>query len=225
MNTKKWGSPAWKFLHCIAFNYKATETNKTNYKKFFTLIGNILPCRFCRESYKVFIKELPINKYLKYDKGVFEWLYLMHNKVNDKLRNQGNDVKDNPSYNRIHNLYEKLYNNYKKKKECRCGSGGWYFIHSVATNYDGSAEKKNAYLKFFDVLPKVLPHNYNLTKAFKKYPIRNYLGKNELPYWAYLIHSEVNKSLKKESPKFERICQKYEKIRAKCSTQTGSCTI
>ena len=106
MQTKVWGPAGWVFLHSIAQNYpwKPNSTQKKNYYSFFKQVGNVLPCRYCRESYKKFIKEpgTELNKsILESRKSLIKWLYLIHNKVNKKL-----GVKDVPSLKEVFDRYE-----------------------------------------------------------------------------------------------------------------------
>lgn len=131
MDTKFWGPGAWKFLHSIAFNYpeNPTEANKRHYKTLFTNFKFTLPCKYCRESYAEFLQELPIDPYLGSRQKLSMWLYKIHNKVNDKLRNQGNPVAPNPPFSQIKLHYEKYRANCSdKKKVCRRnhsnGNGG-----------------------------------------------------------------------------------------------------
>lgn len=91
--TKVWGPPGWLFLHSIAFGYPYTiNPNKPEHvirkeatRRFFTDISFILPCRYCRESYQDFIKQIPIDNNLDSRKSLTKWLYVIHNKVNYKL--------------------------------------------------------------------------------------------------------------------------------------------
>jgi hypothetical protein len=90
MQTKVWGPTGWVFLHSIAQNYPEEPTNeqKMYYKNFFRLIGNVLPCRYCRESYQQFIEEpgTKLNDAVMKNRKTFtRWLYDIHNKVNKKL--------------------------------------------------------------------------------------------------------------------------------------------
>lgn len=109
MDTKAWGPGGWVFLHCIAFNYpeKPTLSQKIAYKTFFESIGNVLPCKYCRESYKVFLKKHPIDHYIGSGKELSFWLYGIHCLVNDKLRNQGNPVPPNPSFESVCQRYQR----------------------------------------------------------------------------------------------------------------------
>lgn len=92
MNTKDWGPPLWKSMFMIAANYPLQITNskehkdlKEHYKQFYISFQYMLPCKYCRESYKGFLKELPIDPYLKSRKCLMYWLYLIKDKVNKKL--------------------------------------------------------------------------------------------------------------------------------------------
>jgi hypothetical protein len=90
MQTRVWGPAGWIFLHSIAQNYpwEPTAEKKEYYKLFFRLIGEVLPCRYCRESYQHFIKEQGTcldDSVLKDRKTLTTWLYKIHNKVNKKL--------------------------------------------------------------------------------------------------------------------------------------------
>ena len=110
MDTKSWGPHGWFFLHTITFNYPddPSEENKYYHKQLFLNFSETLPCKYCRNSYKKFVKELPIEPYLESKKLLAIWLYKIHNKVNDKLRNQGNNVNPNPSFEQVCKFYEQF---------------------------------------------------------------------------------------------------------------------
>jgi len=97
MNTRFWGPPGWKFLNSIAFNYPETinlrsrkdRELKRRYRELFENFQHTLPCKYCRESYARFLRELPIDEYLDGGRRTFTyWWYQMHEKVNEKLRAQ-----------------------------------------------------------------------------------------------------------------------------------------
>ena len=90
MQTRVWGPGGWLFLHSIAQNYpwEPDTQKKEDYLQFFKLTGNILPCRYCRESYQDFIKQsgTELNfSVMKDRKTLTTWLYNIHNKINKKL--------------------------------------------------------------------------------------------------------------------------------------------
>jgi hypothetical protein len=117
MQTRVWGPAGWLFLHCIAQNYpwEPTIEQKKYYLNFFKLVGNVLPCRYCRESYQQFIKESDTmlnNKIVESRKTLVAWLYLIHNKVNAKL-----DVSNTPSLKEVTDRYESYRSKCKKSPE------------------------------------------------------------------------------------------------------------
>lgn len=89
--TKVWGPLLWVVLHIITLNYpnNPTDNDKKQYKRFFVSLGNVLPCKTCRESYKHFIREHPKTK-LKWSHfrnrcAISKWLFVLHNEVNKKI--------------------------------------------------------------------------------------------------------------------------------------------
>ena len=100
MNTKMWGPPAWKFTHTVTFNYPETiDWNNEEHvvlsnkiKTMFVEFQSTLPCKYCRESFKKFLKQLPIEPFLGSRRAFTYWYYCIHNKVNQKLRGQEWDL-------------------------------------------------------------------------------------------------------------------------------------
>jgi len=102
MMTKVWGPPGWFFLHTVSFGYPVDPqkfdsdngqppgTTSANYKNFFTNVGDILPCKYCRESYKNFVADLPPD--VTNRDTLVEWLWTIHNKVNEKLEDKYSDA-------------------------------------------------------------------------------------------------------------------------------------
>jgi len=117
MQTRVWGPAGWLFLHSIAQNYpwKPTEEQKVNYLFFFKLVGNVLPCRYCRESYQGFIEhpdtQLNIDV-MKSRVTLVRWLYLIHNKVNEKL-----NISTGPTLKEVWNKYESFRSKCTKSPE------------------------------------------------------------------------------------------------------------
>lgn len=122
MMTKVWGPAGWLFLHCVSFGYPHTidinnredRLKAENYKKFFNLIGEVLPCRYCRESYLEFVKENPIDPHLISREKLTKWFYDIHNKVNTKL---GVPKCDIPSFQEVTTEYEQYRAKCKKTTE------------------------------------------------------------------------------------------------------------
>jgi hypothetical protein len=95
--TSKWGPSCWDFLFTSIMGRYPFKINKNNkehlllkrqFKSLLLNLKDILPCIFCRNSFKIFIKELPIDSYLNGRVELMYWLYLIKDKVNTKLINQ-----------------------------------------------------------------------------------------------------------------------------------------
>ena len=107
MNVNKWGNHGWEFLHTIAFNYpeQPTKEQKTHYKNFFTNITYVLPCKYCRESFILYLKYIPIDIFLDNKYSLSYWLFSIHNLINQKINKPNFIFKD----------ICKKYNSYKAK--------------------------------------------------------------------------------------------------------------
>lgn len=122
MMTKVWGPTGWLFLHCVTFGYPYAinpsnpdhKYKKQQYKTFFQMIGYVLPCKYCRESYIEFAKQTPIDKFLNTRKDLCKWLYIIHNKVNTKL---GVPESTIPTFQEVQQFYEQFRAKCKKTTE------------------------------------------------------------------------------------------------------------
>ena len=87
MQTVQWGKAMWIPLHAITFNYplQPTQQDKNTYKQYFKFTAQILPCKYCRESFTSYAKYIPIDSFLDSREGLVYWLYVIHNLVNNKL--------------------------------------------------------------------------------------------------------------------------------------------
>ena len=97
MNTKVWGPHLWNYLFIsilgrypvkIDINNKEHRKIKHYFKSLLISLQYIMPCIYCRESYKLFIKELPIKPYLIGRIQLMYYVYLLKDKVNKKLQKQ-----------------------------------------------------------------------------------------------------------------------------------------
>lgn len=99
MSTKHWGPAAWKFLFTSIMGRYPTKIDidnaehiliKNAFKSMLVSLQIVMPCIYCRESFKKFLLELPIEPYLVGRIELMYWLYLMKDKVNNKLLGQEN---------------------------------------------------------------------------------------------------------------------------------------
>lgn len=85
-----WGPPAWKFLKCVAYGYPImpSQENKDKYKAFFENLAFVMPCKHCRESYKIFIKAGDMaltDEVMQSQETLTKWFYKINVAVDCKL--------------------------------------------------------------------------------------------------------------------------------------------
>jgi hypothetical protein len=87
MNTSDWGPSAWDMIHTIASNAspKIDKPSRTNYIYYFDSLCTVLPCRYCRESFCVFLYFFPIRSFCKTRLEFEYWAYIIHALVSEKL--------------------------------------------------------------------------------------------------------------------------------------------
>jgi hypothetical protein len=224
MQTTKWGPAGWRLLFAIASNYpdQPTSQDRLLYQFIYTHIANILPCVFCRQSYRQFTQELPIDNWLDNRHTLMYHLYLIHNKVNDKLRQQGYLHYPNPPFQEVEAQYlrEKTY------QDC-----GWDFLYAIIFNYPITPHEsdKYNYNMFFHKLKLLLPYEpvrASYAKYWTSHPITNSLScRDTLIHWFYDAHQAIAHDLGlSQFPKYEDVCEKYEDFRASCNIKkTNTC--
>lgn len=176
MNVNKWGPSGWIFFHTLTFNYplEPIDDDKKYYSDYFKSIGNILPCKYCRQSYKVYYKYFPIDPFLDSREGVCYWLYKLHELINQKI------FKENTSFENIIRKYEDI--------RAKCGR----------MNRDGDLDKK---YKSCQIKPKQIDQEYLhdfLKKAESYEPLmKSMISKlyesDENPNKEYLEYLKKNK--------------------------------
>ncbi len=97
MKTRFWGPHAWAFLfsavagaYPIHMDYNNKEHVKTM-RKFHAMMKSLeytLPCFWCRHSFSTYLKELPLEDYSASRRDMMKWVYILHDKVNNKLIQQ-----------------------------------------------------------------------------------------------------------------------------------------
>jgi len=83
-----WGPVIWNFIHTISIiDFLENEMYVNEVKKYLQSVFNILPCKHCCETYKIWIDKLDtidINERMV----LFKWSVDLHNEVNQKLNKQ-----------------------------------------------------------------------------------------------------------------------------------------
>lgn len=155
ISTKKFGPPLWKSLFFMILGSYPSQINIQNKEHIkikkafintFYYLRYTLPCSFCRNSYKQFYKELPIEPYTDSKVSMLYWLYLLKDKVNKKLIKQELD------------FYTELYTKYKNKK----------ITKEVYTKTSKSCFKTIPSPPFEEVLKDLIEYKGKCSKIMKK---------------------------------------------------------
>ena len=126
VRTTSWGPSLWTSSFCMAINYNdhPSPNKREIYLNYFQLLGEVLPCVFCRTYYKECEEILPLqdfidDKTLEYP--VLYWLYLLKDLVNKKLMRQENECYKLEAYKIENddtlNYRAKLYRKSKLRKQ------------------------------------------------------------------------------------------------------------
>ena len=133
MDVRFWGPSGWKLLHSISFlaPKKLNSEEQNLYHLFYESLRYVLPCKYCRDSLNKFMNKIPLHNYIHTREKLSEWVYLIHNQVNNKLRKQGFLKTENPSFIEVKKNYKNILRN-----ECNiCDISGWEFLYSKVFNY------------------------------------------------------------------------------------------
>lgn len=235
MNTNKWGPAGWDQLGPVAYKYDTIRNRlSTEHKNTYAIIHkihlsnteNMLPCKYCRESYHTYVLEEPVDKPLLTG-NLNRWMYDIHNKVNDKLRKQGYNNKPDPSLSEATERRRTISKDYYK-------ATGWDYIHSIGHNYSEKPDAKSMInaKTHFSTLPYLLSHpdlTVAMLKFMKDHPIDDILDvRNNLVLWIYLLHQHLLPVYAKIQPNFKcpgrtyaETCAYYETFRAGCGMSEG----
>jgi hypothetical protein len=225
--TKIWGPHLWITLHSISFGYpiKPTEDDKNNYLNFFKFLGDVLPCSYCRDSFNEFIitgNTKLTNETVKNRETLCEWLYLIHEAVNNKL-----GVNYGVSFVDVINKYEKFRiektNNLDPKYWSQhlwislyCIGFGYPINNNIFKKTINENNRQNSYDKFFYFISFVIPHKRTrllFSDIINKIKI-NLNSRDFITRWLYDVISLIcNTTLS-----FSDTQKKYESYRAKCSS-------
>ena len=226
MDTRFWGPDGWLLLHSITEKYPNNPTSyiKDVYFTFFHSIEYILPCIYCRESFSKYMKELPIENYLKNKRTLCKWLYKIHNKVNDKLKSQKLHNTPNPNFEEIFNRYRR----YVVKTESDNRVPGFKFLYSIIFNhasylYKISKDRTDQIIIFLNLLPIVLPFTLIKNVYFEfiiKNPIEKNLNTNSLKLWIFNLQIKYYTKINKTTICFNKTCNYINNYKAGCNNNT-----
>ena len=207
MDTRAFGPSGWQLLHLIAHQPQQPKEAE----QFMMTMKDILPCRFCRESTEVFLREDPPKQPLT------KWLYDFHNRVNKKLRDQCKDdprvicPPADPTFESVAAHYEALL------QKAPNAPPGMDFLFCIAYNYTPTPEKEGIYRHFFDLLSDVYP--YESLRAIMKAHTFSFTSKRALMKSVHTLMKKMTKATHSETilPSFVGVYQRYGYYASSCN--------
>lgn len=182
IDTRFWGPSGWQLFHLIAF--KSPETARGVLED----MKDILPCPFCRESTTKFVAEHPIHE------PYSQWLYHIHNMVNNKLRTQcADDPKvinpgPDPTYEEVKARYDKIVK--------PTAVPGRDFLMAVAYNYPEEPTPKDVedHKRFLGHLAEAYPFG-KLRSVVQKYGEPDLSSQRAFTHWMHGLLKALSKKV------------------------------
>ncbi len=98
MDTRYWGPSGWRLLHLLFTN---PNLDKQAAHRFLAELPYVLPCKYCRANLSEHYADLPYES----AEDLERWIWSIHNKVNQKLREIGQKKPPNPPFAKVHQIY------------------------------------------------------------------------------------------------------------------------
>lgn len=249
MQTIQWGPEGWVLFHVVPFYYANRNPRlkqKELFKEFYVNLKEVLPCIYCRQSYKNFLEQIPIEKSLTGFMPLFKWTYKMHNLVNKKLRDQGYLDTPDPTLEDVLNRFKAFcVPPDSTNKRWHMDPKRWLnptlnFIATIVFNYDEKEpDKVEGYKKLFKILPQLITglEMSVLEEVLKKNPVE-LSSQDAMIKWYYTVVEELIRGLNKDPhnlndlktlgldpayQSFKSYNDKFDSRRAKCKQK--SCRI
>ena len=120
----------------ITFAYNP-EKDKAATRQFFEILPFVLPCKFCRSNLVEHYQGHSLEDALESKETLSKWLYTIHNLVNQKLREQGQKVPEDPPFSAVNDMYEERLAFGCSKTEFP----GWEFLFSIVESHPLAQEE------------------------------------------------------------------------------------
>lgn len=150
MDPNVWGPKMWNILMDLCYQCDVTSSLTDDHVQALNTIvislQYLLPCRYCRESYVVFLEKVPFPLDKQY--SFLPWLYVIRRLVNEKLGKQTPPWK----------LVEKRMRIWTSASSCY---DVWDVLFMLAYNYQSKDTEKflhmQSFIRALDKLSEVFP--------------------------------------------------------------------
>jgi hypothetical protein len=96
-----WGPECWKVIHSVAAT-SVTRQQRLDFVEFIEVLAKVLPCEACKQHFRENMRKNDVRQYLKNEKTLFMWTFIMHDAVNEALKRDGTR---RPSFDEVYRQY------------------------------------------------------------------------------------------------------------------------
>lgn len=127
-----WGSHYWLTLHLSALNSpRENGTAMKDFEKFLHAIQEVLPCKMCREEFKLMLRTLPPRDFMRHGRiGAVAYVFVLHHNVSLRTGNPNQSIK-------FLEMERSLLENYTKPFACN--------IDKIMTDLHNDARDRGIY--------------------------------------------------------------------------------
>ncbi|MHB1954614.1 MAG: ERV1/ALR-related protein [Sulfobacillus sp.] len=156
MNPSIWGPHAWFFLDAIAFGYPMSPNRrqKEDYREFFELLSDVLPCQMCRRNYRRHLHDFPLSSQALRDRpALVTWVVSVRNMIRAEHGQEPQEVGQVLDFYRLHGI------SFESSTPESWGPHAWFFLECASLDYPNKPREnqRRAYQRFFQLLERILP--------------------------------------------------------------------
>lgn len=208
MNPRIWGPPLWRIMTDVAYKADRVQNERVvpYAVTFFKSLAFLLPCKYCRQSYRQYITNLDVSQYAS-RRNLVKWVWDLKEKVNDKL-------KKSQDYRLPYPVYLRRVNSVTHSAS---PDDVFDFLSVLGLNYKPSEGLKQKYmLMMISVLPLVLPYP-RFSEFLMKHPIQIQDLATQETYLAWLYRLRQKWATKEKLPPLppqHELYRRYQNIKA-----------
>lgn len=205
MDPTIWGPPLWRIMSDVAFKADRMPLEQKNWARlFFHALVFLLPCIYCRQSFRDYMISWPPEKY----SSMLEWVHMIHNQVNKKLQKPASS----------HLSYTYFVRRMNAATHASSADEVFDFCFVLGMNYDPEDKHKRKYMGLLHaILPQVIPYQV-LREILDRKPLTSASLTSAEVYltWLYEKRIQYSKRLRLPAPPpLSQLLLRYSNVKAK----------
>lgn len=99
------GPIGWKFLHMTASTFDGRKEAKIAFRNLLYCFTILYPCPRCRKNLTQELKKIDVEQYLKTNKDLFFFTYVLHDEVNKRISRETGIPKISPPFKKVRDYW------------------------------------------------------------------------------------------------------------------------